>query len=133
MASTDETAQDRAWTQVYRRLVDHFGQHGLEDCCGRGDFWVVADNYSWPSNKVLLFNLELLTVANIQVVQAMLADQPPWTVALVVDVVGKETEWPSMGVTVRQHEIIDGLLRKYLPERFRFFKIPGSRPGTGYD
>jgi hypothetical protein len=38
-----------------------------------------------------------------------------------------------MGVTVRRHEIIDGLLRKYLPEPFRFLKIPGSRPGTGYD
>ena len=33
----------------------------------------------------------------------------------------------------RAREIIDGLLRKHLPEEFRFLKIPGSRPGTGYD
>jgi hypothetical protein len=128
-----EQLQDETWDKLHARLVAHFELQGTESAVGEGDFWVVDDNYSWPNNIVYFFNLDLMTLPNIQSVQRMLADCPPWSVYLVVDVVGKETEWPPMGVTVRQHEIIDGLLRKYLPDRFRFLKIPGSRPGTGYD
>lgn len=68
----------------------------------------------------------------IKTLQGLLKDFPNWTIIMAVDVLGKE-HWPSMGVTIRAHEIIDDLLRQYLPEEFRFLKIPGSRPGTGYD
>jgi len=37
-----------------------------------------------------------------------------------------------MGITIRKHEIIDGLRRDVLPPEFKNFKIPGSRPDTGY-
>jgi hypothetical protein len=130
---TPEELQDQTWARLYSQLVAYFERQGTEDAFGRGDFWVVDDNYSWPSNMIYFFNLDLMTVTNILHLQSLLADCPGWSIYLVVDVVGKETEWPPMGVTVRRHEIIDGLLRKYLPEKFRFLKIPGSRPGTGYD
>lgn len=130
---TAEELQEQIWDRLYAQLVSHFNQQGIQNGHGRGDFWVVDDNYGWPSNMVYFFNLDLMTLANIRHVQGLLADCPGWSVYLVVDVVEKENEWPPMGVTVRRHEIIDGLLRKYLPERFRFLKIPGSRPGTGYD
>jgi hypothetical protein len=51
----------------------------------------------------------------------------------VVDVLQKWGAWPPMGVTIRSQEMIDGLQRQYLPPEFQDFKIPGSRPGTGYD
>jgi hypothetical protein len=38
-----------------------------------------------------------------------------------------------MGLTIRAHEIIDGLQRQYFPEPYRSFRYEGSRPGTEYD
>jgi hypothetical protein len=38
-----------------------------------------------------------------------------------------------MGLTIRRHEIIDGLQRQYFPPAYRHFQYPGSRPGTERD
>jgi hypothetical protein len=130
---TKEIMQNAIWSTLYGDLVRYFAKLGTEDHCGRGDFWVVNDYYGWPEHRVFMFNLDLLTLQAISDIQKMLPSAPGWCVTFVVDVVAKENEWPPMGVTIRKSEIIDALLRDYLPERFRFFKIPGSRPGTGYD
>lgn len=132
MTSEDEI-RDKIWSRLYRQLVGFFEHYGLEDACGRGDFWVVDDNYGWRRHYVYLFNLDLLTPSIVKAVHRFLDDYSGWEIVLVVDVVEKEKEWPPMGVTIRKHEIIDGLQRQYLPARFQYFKIPGSRPGTGYD
>ena len=38
-----------------------------------------------------------------------------------------------MGLTIRKHEIIDGLQRQYFPEEFQSFRYADSKPGTGFD
>lgn len=131
--TAEDDRRDKIWSRLYRQLVDFFEHYGAEDACGRGDFWVVDDNYGWRRHFVYLFNLDLLTPSITKAVQRFLDDYPGWDIVFVVDVVGKEKEWPPMGVTIRKHEIIDGLQRQYLPARFQDFKIPGSRLGTGYD
>jgi hypothetical protein len=65
--------------------------------------------------------------------QRLLQELADWEIVIAVDIPGKETAWPRMGITVQQHEIIDGLNRDHLPEPYRSLVIPGSRPGTGYD
>ena len=93
---------------------------------------IVDDNYGWRRQKVEVHNLKMLKAEIVKALQALLKDFPNWTIVMAVDIPGKE-HWPVMGFTIRPHGIIDGLLRKVLPEEFLFLKIPGSRPGTGYD
>ena len=54
-------------------------------------------------------------------------------IVVAVDVPEHEQDWPVMGLTIRRHEIIDGLQREFLPPEFADLHYPGGRPGTGYD
>jgi hypothetical protein len=45
-----------------------------------------------------------------------------------VDIVGKEDEWPGMGVIVARQEIEDDLQRAFLPREFASMSY--ARPGT---
>jgi len=105
---------------------------GVDEPLGNGDYLIVDDNYGWRRQKVEVHNLKMLKAEIVKALQALLKDFPNWTIVMAVDIPGKE-HWPVMGFTIRPHGIIDGLLRKVLPEEFLFLKIPGSRPGTGYD
>jgi hypothetical protein len=111
-----DDAHDRLWNDLYGRIVALLRQHGHEDPCGDGDYWVVDDNYGWRRHIVNVFDLKMLD---------------PGGIAAVLP--GKEDAWPHMGVTIRRDEIIDGLSRSHLPEPYRSMSIPGRRPGTGYD
>ena len=75
----------------------------------------------------------MLKVVIIAGLRELLRDLPDWEIVMALDVPGKEKEWPPMGLTIRRHEIIDGLSRDHLPEPYKSLVIPGSRPGTGYD
>ena len=128
---TDQERLETKWLVLYKRLLSYLGKFGRDDAFGKGDFWVRDEQWGAIEHVVLIFNLDLLAVPIISKIQQFLADLPEWTVLLVIDVVGKEKEWPRMGVTVRQHEILDDLARSYLPERLQRMRIPGSRPGAG--
>ena len=106
---------------------------GVESAVGRGDFWVVDDNYGWRRHTVYIFNLALFTPSMVNAARKLLQGHPNWEIIFLVDVVGKEKEWPPMGVTIRKREIIDGLQREYLPAPYNQLEFSGSRPGTGYD
>jgi hypothetical protein len=133
--NADEDIQGREWNELYSKLVTFFRERGRESATGDGDFWVLDDNYSdrWFTQMVYLFSLNLLDVAIIAELRQMLQELPNWEIVLVVDIPEKEGEWPPMGLTIRRHEIIDGLSRDHLPEPYKSIVIPGSRPGTGYD
>jgi hypothetical protein len=125
--------RDELWNSLYRRIVGVMTKYGKEDPCGRGDFWVVDDDYGWRRHSVCIFNLDFFSPSIIGELQQLLADIPDGAIVLVLDVPQSGQEWPFMGVTIRSKEIIDGLLRQYLPAQFRALVIPGSKPGTGYD
>lgn len=123
----------KIWETLYQRLVDLFTPYGLEDSSGYGDFWVVDENYGWKGNRVFINNLRLLTPSIVSTVHSFLEGVPDWTIVLVVNIYGEGENWPDMGVTIREHEIIDTLQREYLPPPYNKLVFPGSRPGTGYD
>jgi len=56
-----------------------------------------------------------------------------WEIVVAVDIPGKEGRWPPMGLTIRSHEIVDGLRREFLPPEWQNMAYPDGRPGTGYD
>lgn len=130
---TDQYIHDQTWNALYRAIVDFLKPYGKEDACGNGDYWVVEDDYGGRRQTIDVFNLKMFDVEIIRGLRRLLENLPGWDIALVLDTPGVGETIPFMGVTIRKHEIIDGLQRQYLPERFQNFEIPGSRPGTGYD
>ncbi|HVZ52140.1 MAG TPA: hypothetical protein VG986_09250 [Pseudolabrys sp.] len=132
MIKEDDVQQDKEWNALYQKIVHLLSRWGTEEYRGRADYLIVDDNYGWNRQTIEIHNLKMLKVEIVKELQSLLTDYPNWTIVIAVDIPGQE-HWPPMGVTIRAHEIIDGLQRKYLPEQFRFLNIPGSRPGTGYD
>jgi hypothetical protein len=131
--TTEDEQRDRIWTDLYQRVLNLLQQYGKEDAFGNGDFLVVDDNYGWRRHTINAFNLKMLSPNIVAALRVLLDNLPDWEIVLALDVPGKEKIWPHMGLTIRKHEIIDGLMRNYLPEPYRTFVFPGSRPGTGFD
>jgi hypothetical protein len=65
--------------------------------------------------------------------QSLLHERSVWQISVAVHVPGTKPGWPVMGLTIRRHEIVDGLRRNYFPEPYRNFHYKGSRPGTEED
>ena len=131
--SADDEARDLIWRDLYRRIVGLLRHHGKEEPTGNGDYWVVDDDYGWRRHTINIFTLKMLNPKIVAALRDLLKNLPGWEIVLALDVPGKEDAWPAMGLTIRTHEIIDGLRREHLPEPFRRLIIPDSRPGTGDD
>ncbi len=124
--------QEADWEALYAKIKTLLALWGIENAFGKGDYLIVDDNYGWNHQQIEIHSLRMLKPLIIEQLHALLNNFPGWQIVIAVDVPGKE-HWPPMGVTIRDHEIIDGLRRDVLPPEFKDFKIPGSRPGTGYD
>ena len=129
----NDDKQDEFWDALLIKTRQLLGRYGEEDYCGRKDYLVVDDDYGWQRITIEVQNLKMFRPELVQSLRGLLSDLPGWHIVLAVDVPGKEQDWPLMGLTIRKHEIIDGLQRKYLPQEFQSISFPGSRPGTGYD
>lgn len=129
----DDERQCDEWDALYQHVLKVMQKFGVEDYRGRADYLIVDDNYGFRRQSIEIHKLKMLNLEIVKSLQGLLKEFPDWTIVIAVDIPGKEGIWPPMGVTIRAHEIIDGLQRQYLPPEFQNFKIPGSRPGTGYD
>jgi hypothetical protein len=132
-ASDPETAQERDWGTLYGQIVEVMSRFGKEDYRGRADYLIVDDNYGWARHKVEVHKLAMLNPGIVSALRALLKPFPKWEIVVAVDLPGREGQWPPMGVTIRSHEVIDGLRREFLPPEFRDIQYADSRPGTGYD
>lgn len=119
MKRSDEAMQDRDWQVLHDLVNTILDRHGVKDAFGKGDYWLVDDNWGCNVQQIEFQNLDLFSLAIIRELQQALAAYPKWSITIRVDVVGKEKEWPSMGIIIYPTEIIDELQRDYLPERFR--------------
>jgi hypothetical protein len=132
-STSEETEQERAWGILYDRIVDVMQQFGTEDYRGRADYLIVDDNYGHFRHKIEIQRLHMIRPDLVQMLRALLRDFPDWEIVLAVDVPGTEGKWPPMGVTIRHHEVVDGLRREFLPREFEVMKFVNGRPGTGND
>ena len=114
-------------------MRDVLNTFGVEDHFGRGDYLVVDDNYGWRETHIEVHNLKMLAPHIVAQLQSLLSEGSAWQISIAVHVPGTKPGWPPMGLTIRRHEIIDGLQRQYLPEPYRSFQYEGSRPGTEND
>lgn len=125
--------QVETWDRLYEQVTGLLARHGKEDSSGVADYWVNADNYGWRRISIGVNNLKMLSPDIVKSLRSLLSELPGWEITLAVDLLEKEKTWPLMGLTIRKHEIIDGLQRQYFPAEFQNLKYEGSRPGTGYD
>ena len=133
----DEALQDFQWETPYRAIKKELTQWGVENAFVDGDFLIVDDNYGHRRQIVEVHNVKMLQPDIVTALHKLLDGYDGWDIVMAVNVPGPPPErkrlWPPMGVTIRKHEIIDGLLRQYLPSEFSSVRYSGSRPGTGYD
>lgn len=125
--------QVETWNGLYDRVTNLLARYGSEYHLGKGDYSVVEDNYGWRRVTVSAHHLKMLRPEIVVGLRGFLSELPDWEITVAVDVLGKENEWPIMGLTIRKHEIIDGLHRQFFPQAFQNLTYTDSRPGTGYD
>jgi hypothetical protein len=127
----DDVEQQHVWDVLYARLQETLSHFGEEDYTGDADYWIISDNWGSCQHLVYIFNLEMLSPSIVARMQDSLEDHPDWEV--VVDVSPKRYGqlWPTMGLILRAHEIVDTLQRQYFPPEFRTFKYEGSRASDG--
>ena len=87
------------------------------DAFGKGDYWLLDENWGRYRQELEIQNLNLLQPHIVKSLQALLADLPNWYITARVDVPGKEKIWPGMGVIIYPDEIVDELQSTQLSER----------------
>lgn len=132
-ADPDEEEQARTWQLLYERICALLRRFGKEDAVWRGDYWVVDDNWGFRQQKIYINNLDLLRPSIIKPLQRLLAEFPDWEIMAAVSVPQLGESWPTMGLTIRAHEIVDGLQRQYFPKQYQHIEYEGSRRGTDRD
>jgi hypothetical protein len=132
MATENQSIED--WENLYDQLRSLLMQFGTEDFRDFADCWVDDDDIGTKQQKVYVRNLGLLRPPVVKSLQCLLTGEfADWEIMMAVAVPGPGDAWPNMGLTIRRHEIVDGLQRRYFPPEFRDLAYEGSRPGTDRD
>lgn len=131
----DDNADEQAieWDLLYRKIRTNLLHFGTEDFRRTADCWIDDDNLGTKQQKIYIRSLTLLRPDVINALQRLLSDFSDWEIVVAVSVPGLGEKWPDMGLTIRTHEIIDGLQRQYFPREFQRFEYQNSRPGTDRD
>ena len=124
----DEAQRKRVWKILHDRITEVLDRFGQKDAFGRGDYWLVDEDLGTYRQKLEVQNLNLLKPHIIKSLQALLDGYPDWEIMFRVDVVGKESAWPPMGLIIHDDEIIDDLKRELLPPELRHVVYEGARP-----
>jgi len=125
--------QERDWELIYGEISRTLERFGKEDAFGKGDYWLVDDNWGNHQQKIEVQNLNLIKPQIVKLLQKILAPYQDWEIVVAIDVLDHKTDWPAMGLVIRSNEIIDGLQRQYFPTEFQNFEYEGSRRGTDRD
>jgi hypothetical protein len=128
MTQSGESRRELEWRSLHDRIDETLDPYGKKDPVGEGDYWLVEDDLGQYRQWLEIQNLELLRPSVIKALQALLVDYPDWEIMFRVDVLGKENEWPAMGLIIHDDEIIDDLRREFLPLPFRSFVYEGAKP-----
>jgi len=128
-----DAGQVSTWHALFDGVTRVLADYGTEYSRGQGDYLVVEDNYGWRRVTLSVQNLKMLDPEIVRRLRGLLSNLPDWEIAIAVDIPGQESAWPVMGLTLRQHEIIDGLQRQYFPPAFQAWAYEDARPGTGFD
>lgn len=133
MKDINSELQIESWEALYDRLRDVLLQFGSEDVDRKADCWIHDENLGTAQHKIYIRNLNLLRPQVVNALREGLAEFSDWEIMVAVSVPGPGDAWPDMGLTIRLHEIVDGLERQYFPVQYRDIAYEGSRPGSEFD
>ena len=122
--------QECIWETLLRQIRRVMAHDGKEDHFGKGDYLIVDDNYGWRRHTIEVHRLEILRPQSVRNLRRLLKGLPDWEIVISLDIPGTEISWPSMGVTIREREVVDDLQRSYLPQEFQDMRFEGSTPST---
>ncbi len=125
--------EDKQWLLLYQQIRQTLSKFGKENAFRRGDFGWNDSYVGCEQQKVYINSLELLRPSVVEALQKSLKNFAGWEIMVAVSIPGIGENWPTMGLTIRDGEIIDGLQRQYFPGDFQNVKYTGSRPGTEHD
>ncbi|MBN9048261.1 MAG: hypothetical protein J0H78_02295 [Rhizobiales bacterium] len=133
MKTLSDEEQGRIWSDLYHGAQKILHRRGRENAFGRGDYWILEDNYGPLQHKIYINNLRMIDPGIVHALQKLLTPYPDWSWVIAIDLSTAGKSWPEMGLIVRKHEIVDGLKRELFPKEFRSLQYEGARPGTDRD
>lgn len=86
----------------------------------------------FPKSRFTSMTCQCFRPVLYKISRGILQKFPSHEIIVAIAVRGGE-HWPDMGLTIRAHEIIDGLKLDYFPPEFRSFNFEGARTGTEDD
>lgn len=119
MSADRQSEQQRDWQLLHDAITGVLDLHGVKDPFGRGDYWLLDENWGRYSQQLEFQNLDLFQPVLLQALQNLLHPFPGWYITIRVDVVSETHKWPGMGVIIHRDRIVDDLNRDFLPPRFR--------------
>jgi hypothetical protein len=114
------------------KLLERFGRPDYLPERRFGDYQVLGDYSDYPRVVAFVDNLKLLRSPVVDALQELIKDFPGWQIDLMVTTRGHE-DWPNMGISIRQNEIVDDLQRQCFPKEFQDLVYDGARRGRVID
>jgi hypothetical protein len=126
---------EKNWDALYAKMGGVLSEYGVEAATrADGDYWIVDRPYGFDQHKVYFSTLRMLAPEVIYSLQSLLSKFKNWEIFVTVFARSPEgDEWPEMGLTLREHEIIDSLQRQYFPPEYQSIQYERSRVGTDKD
>lgn len=119
--------QELDWGELYERIAGYLKPLGTESPIGKGDYWLLDENWGQRLHRIEVQNLNFLAPSVVGELQLLLSDYPDWEIAMAVDVPGTERQWPGMGLVISKDGIVDELRREFLPKPIRDFRYEPVR------
>ncbi len=91
-----------------------------------------GDYSEYPQVVVFVDDLKLLRPPVVDALQQLVKEYPGWQIDLMVTSRGHE-DWPNMGISIRDNEIVDDLQRQYFPHEYQNLAYENSRRGNVLD
>jgi hypothetical protein len=123
----EEARRKVEWTALHGCIAKALNRFGQEYAAGKGDYLLVEDDWGDYRLRIEVQNLNFLHPDIVRLLRSLLAGYPDWEIMYRVDVIGKEKEWPAMGLIIHDDGIIDDLKREFLPSEFRNVAYEGTK------
>jgi len=111
--------QEMDWQRLHDKITATLDRFGQKDPFGKGDYWLLDENWGWYAHQLEFQNLNLFRPETVKSLQALLVDFPDWEIMIRVSVPAMEGKWRGMGLIVWCDKVVDELQRQYLPKEFR--------------
>lgn len=113
------------WRSLCAALGRLLRDHGSEDCRGRGDYWIVEDNYGGWDHKLCIHRMAFLTPALAQSMQSLLRSRfPDWSILVQIEARSGGKSAPPQGLRIRADAIErhwnEPLLRRLFGVEFKW-------------